>query len=71
MRSGALERHARFRSGDEPVVQPVTERGGSLPHRTEPVVRLNGAVQVVAGLLLGSGRLPAAAVGGVRARPAR
>lgn len=42
----------------EPVVQPVTERVDPLPDRTEQVVRLNGAVQVVAGLLLGSGRLP-------------
>jgi putative oxidoreductase len=42
----------------ETVVQPVTERVAPLPDRTEQVVRLNGAVQVVAGLLLGSGRLP-------------
>ena len=42
----------------EPVVEPVTERVDALPDRTEQVVRLNGAVQVVAGLLLGSGRLP-------------
>ena len=42
----------------EPVAQPVTERVEALPDRTEQLVRLNGAVQVVAGLLLGSGRLP-------------
>jgi uncharacterized membrane protein YphA (DoxX/SURF4 family) len=42
----------------EPVVQPVTERVPQLPDRTEQVVRINGAVQLVAGLLLGSGRLP-------------
>lgn len=42
----------------EPVVQPVTERVEVLPDRTEQVVRLNGAVQVTAGVLLGTGRLP-------------
>lgn len=42
----------------EPVVRPVTERVGPMPEDTEQVVRLSGAVQVVAGLLLGSGRLP-------------
>jgi uncharacterized membrane protein YphA (DoxX/SURF4 family) len=42
----------------ESVVQPVTERVGPLPDRTEHVVRLSGAVQVVAGLMLGTGRLP-------------
>ncbi|MFR0354945.1 DoxX family protein [Streptomyces sediminimaris] len=42
----------------EPVVQPVTERVGPLPDSTEQAVRLSGAVQVVAGLLLAGGRLP-------------
>ncbi|MEU0388301.1 DoxX family protein [Streptomyces chartreusis] len=42
----------------EPVVQPVTERVSALPDRTEQVVRLNGAVQVVAGLMLATGRMP-------------
>ncbi|WP_432057336.1 DoxX family protein [Streptomyces sp. bgisy022] len=41
----------------EPVVQPVTERVGALPDRTEESVRLSGAVQVVGGLLLATGRL--------------
>ncbi|KOG42513.1 DoxX family protein [Streptomyces resistomycificus] len=42
----------------EPVVQPVTERVAALPDRTEQVVRLSGAVQVAAGVLLGMGRVP-------------
>ncbi|MFF7794712.1 DoxX family membrane protein [Streptomyces sp. NPDC007991] len=42
----------------EPVVQPVTERVSALPDRTEQAVRLNGAVQVVAGLMLATGRMP-------------
>jgi uncharacterized membrane protein YphA (DoxX/SURF4 family) len=42
----------------EPVVRPVTERVSALPDRTDQVVRLNGAVQVVAGVLLGMGRVP-------------
>ncbi|MFI6932012.1 DoxX family protein [Streptomyces sp. NPDC050287] len=42
----------------EPVIRPVTERVSALPDRTEQVVRLNGAVQVVAGILLGMGRVP-------------
>jgi uncharacterized membrane protein YphA (DoxX/SURF4 family) len=42
----------------EPVVRPVTDRVSSLPDRTEQVVRINGAVQVVAGVLLGMGRVP-------------
>jgi uncharacterized membrane protein YphA (DoxX/SURF4 family) len=42
----------------EPVVQPVAERIGVLPDRTEQVVRLTGAVQVAAGLMLATGRVP-------------
>ncbi|WP_190200687.1 DoxX family protein [Streptomyces djakartensis] len=42
----------------EPVVQPVTERVPALPDRTEQVVRLSGAVQVAAGLMLATGRMP-------------
>ncbi|WP_217237974.1 DoxX family protein [Streptomyces sp. AC555_RSS877] len=42
----------------EPVVQPLTERVEALPDRTEQVVRLSGAVQVAAGVLLGMGRVP-------------
>ncbi|MEV5440759.1 DoxX family protein [Streptomyces sp. NPDC052682] len=42
----------------EPVVEPVQERVQALPDRTEQVVRLNGAVQVAAGLMLATGRMP-------------
>ncbi|MEU7057990.1 DoxX family membrane protein [Streptomyces sp. NPDC046197] len=42
----------------EPVVRPITQRVAALPDRTEQVVRLSGGVQVVAGTLLGLGRLP-------------
>jgi uncharacterized membrane protein YphA (DoxX/SURF4 family) len=42
----------------EPVAQPVTDRVPPLPDRTEELVRLNGAVQVGAGLLLATGRMP-------------
>ncbi|MFC5637078.1 DoxX family protein [Streptomyces bullii] len=42
----------------EPVVEPVTERVPVLPDRTEQVVRLSGAVQVAAGLMLATGRMP-------------
>ncbi|MFJ1969681.1 DoxX family protein [Streptomyces sp. NPDC087903] len=45
----------------EPVVRPVTERVTALPERTEQLVRLNGAVQVAAGVLLGLGRMPRSA----------
>ncbi|MBD0418512.1 DoxX family protein [Streptomyces sp. TRM S81-3] len=42
----------------EPVVRPVADRVSALPDSTEQLVRLNGAVQVVGGVLLGLGRLP-------------
>lgn len=42
----------------EPVVRPIKERVPAMPERTEDTVRLNGGVQVVAGVLLGLGRLP-------------
>ncbi|MEU1127410.1 DoxX family membrane protein [Streptomyces sp. NPDC005899] len=42
----------------EPVVRPVADRVSLLPDRTEHLVRLNGAVQVVGGVLLGLGRCP-------------
>jgi putative oxidoreductase len=42
----------------EPVVRPVAERVAILPDDTEQSVRLNGAVQMVAGTLLALGRFP-------------
>ena len=41
----------------EPVVRPVTDRVPLLPDSTEDCVRLNGAVQVVGGLMLATGRM--------------
>ena len=41
----------------ESVVRPVTDRVPALPDSTEDCVRLNGAVQVVGGLLLATGRM--------------
>jgi uncharacterized membrane protein YphA (DoxX/SURF4 family) len=42
----------------EPVVKPVADRVPLVPDRTEQAVRLSGAVQVVAGLMLATGRMP-------------
>ncbi len=42
----------------EPVVRPVADRVPAVPDQTEQAVRLNGAVQFVAGSLLALGRLP-------------
>ncbi|MET9255577.1 DoxX family protein [Streptomyces sp. NPDC003717] len=55
--------HSLRRPGDvapaaEPIVRPVTERVTALPDGTEQLVRLNGAVQVAGGVLLGLGRFP-------------
>ncbi|MDQ0797957.1 DoxX family membrane protein [Streptomyces sp. B1I3] len=52
-------RHPEYvASAAEPVVRPVTDRVAALPDGTEQLVRLNGAVQVVGGVLLGLGRCP-------------
>jgi putative oxidoreductase len=42
----------------EPVVRPLADRVSVLPDKTEQAVRINGAVQLVAGSLLALGRLP-------------
>jgi putative oxidoreductase len=42
----------------EPVVQRVAERLPGVPDKTEQAVRINGAVQLVAGSLLALGRFP-------------
>ncbi|MEU5523458.1 DoxX family protein [Streptomyces sp. NPDC093250] len=41
----------------EPVVRPITDRVPVLPDSTEDCVRLSGAVQLVGGLLLATGRM--------------
>ncbi|GGT23397.1 MULTISPECIES: DoxX family protein [Streptomyces] len=42
----------------EAVVRPVADRVNALPDDTEQLVRINGAVQVAGGVLLGLGRCP-------------
>jgi putative oxidoreductase len=42
----------------ESVVQPLSKRISAVPEQTEQAVRVNGAVQLVAGSLLAMGRLP-------------
>ena len=42
----------------EPVVRTLAERIPAVPAKTEDAVRLNGAVQMAAGLLLALGRFP-------------
>ena len=42
----------------EPVVRPLAERVPAVPAKTEQAVRINGAVQMVAGALLALGRFP-------------
>ena len=42
----------------EPVLQPLRDQFPGVPAKTEDAVRLNGAVQMVAGTMLALGRLP-------------
>src|ERR1700693_4012988 len=42
----------------EPVVRPLAERVPAVPAKAEQAVRVNGAVQMVAGTLLALGRFP-------------
>ena len=42
----------------EQVVRPLADRFTAVPAKTEDAVRLNGAVQMVAGTLLALGRFP-------------
>lgn len=42
----------------EPIVTPIAERVPAVPPKPEQAVRLNGAVQVVAGSMLALGRFP-------------
>ncbi|GAA0926288.1 DoxX family membrane protein [Streptomyces thermoalcalitolerans] len=54
----AVRRPEEVTSLAEPVVERIRGCVTVLPERTEEVVRLNGGVQVAAGVLLGLGRLP-------------
>jgi putative oxidoreductase len=42
----------------EPVVRPIAERVSLVPDQVEQAVRINGAVQLVAGSMLALGRFP-------------
>jgi uncharacterized membrane protein YphA (DoxX/SURF4 family) len=42
----------------EPVIRPIAERVSFVPDDTEQAVRINGAVQFTAGILLAAGWLP-------------
>jgi len=53
-----FRRPDRVASRAEPVVRPLAERIPAVPAKTEDAVRLNGAVQMVAGSLLALGRWP-------------
>jgi len=53
-----LRRPERVAAAAEPVVRALAERVPAVPAKTEQAVRLNGAVQLVAGSLLALGRFP-------------
>ncbi|MDQ2811569.1 MAG: DoxX family protein [Actinomycetota bacterium] len=53
-----LRRPERVVAQAEPVVRALAERVPAVPAKTEQAVRLNGAVQLVAGSLLALGRWP-------------
>jgi putative oxidoreductase len=53
-----MRRPERVSALAEPIVRPIAERLSVLPDETEQAVRINGAVQFVAGSLLALGRLP-------------
>ena len=53
-----LRRPERVAPRAEKVVGPLKERVSALPDNTEQLVRINGAVQLVAGSLLAIGRWP-------------
>lgn len=53
-----FRRPERVAPAAEPVVRPLAERVPVVPAQAEQAVRLNGAVQLVAGSLLALGRWP-------------
>jgi putative oxidoreductase len=48
----------KYAAAAEPIVRPLAERVSVVPAKTEEAVRINGAVQMVAGSLLALGRWP-------------
>jgi putative oxidoreductase len=53
-----FRRPERVAARAEPVVRPIAERVPVVPAKAEQAVRLNGAVQMVAGSMLALGRWP-------------
>jgi uncharacterized membrane protein YphA (DoxX/SURF4 family) len=53
-----FRRPERVAAAAEPVIRPVADRVPVVPAKAEQAVRLNGAVQMVAGSLLALGRWP-------------
>jgi uncharacterized membrane protein YphA (DoxX/SURF4 family) len=54
----SFRRPEKYAAAAEPVVRPLAERVPAVPAKTEEAVRINGAVQLVAGSLLALGRWP-------------
>ena len=53
-----FRRPERVAAAAEPVVRPLAERVPAVPAKAEQAVRLNGAVQMTAGVMLALGRWP-------------
>lgn len=53
-----FRRPERVAARAEPVVRPLADRLSFVPDKTEEAVRINGAVQLVAGTMLALGRWP-------------
>jgi uncharacterized membrane protein YphA (DoxX/SURF4 family) len=53
-----FRRPERVAAAAEPVVRPIADRVPVVPAKAEQAVRLNGAVQMAAGVLLALGRWP-------------
>jgi putative oxidoreductase len=48
----------RVAAAAEPIVRPIADRVPAVPDQTEQAVRINGAVQVLAGSMLAVGKFP-------------
>ena len=53
-----LRHPERYTADAEPVVRTLAERVPAVPAKADQAVRLNGAIQLVAGSLLAAGRFP-------------
>ncbi|MBN0042586.1 DoxX family protein [Streptomyces actuosus] len=54
----SVRRPERVAPAAEPVVRPIAARAPLVPSSIEQAVRLSGAVQVVSGVMLSTGRIP-------------